>query len=155
MTTEGSVTHLLAELKLGQADLAQAGLWRRYFQRLVGLARIKLGHTPRTSADEEDVINRRIADGRQPFGERDRRLIRTTAVSRYIRERGRLRPHRVGQFATPVPRCDVPEARQSVNKRPPVGVGQDCAVARDPDLGLCMSARIVEGVDEMGEIPFA
>ncbi len=55
MHSEGSVTRWIAELELGHADGAQEQLWQRYFQRLVGLAKLKLGETPRAVADEEDV----------------------------------------------------------------------------------------------------
>lgn len=56
MSPEGSITCWIAELELGRADEAQEELWRRYFKRLLGLARLKLGQTPRGAADEEDVV---------------------------------------------------------------------------------------------------
>ena len=34
---------------------AQQEIWERYFRRIVGLARVKLGNTPRGCEDEEDV----------------------------------------------------------------------------------------------------
>jgi DNA-directed RNA polymerase specialized sigma24 family protein len=55
MSPEGSVTRWIAELEFGRTSEAQDELWRRYFHRLVGLARLKLGETPRSAADEEDV----------------------------------------------------------------------------------------------------
>lgn len=58
MTTDesiGSVTHLLRQLRDGEADAAQQALWERYFQRLAGIARTKLVPAARRSADEEDV----------------------------------------------------------------------------------------------------
>jgi DNA-directed RNA polymerase specialized sigma24 family protein len=55
MPPEGSITCWLAELELGRADEAQHELWKRYFSRLAGLARIKLGQMPRSVVDEEDV----------------------------------------------------------------------------------------------------
>ena len=51
---DGSVTHWLGALKAGDAAAAQH-LWERYFDRLVRLARAKLGAMPRGAADEEDV----------------------------------------------------------------------------------------------------
>jgi DNA-directed RNA polymerase specialized sigma24 family protein len=55
MSSDGSVTRWIAELELGRATEAQEELWRRYFHRLIGLAKLKLGETPRAAADEEDV----------------------------------------------------------------------------------------------------
>ena len=52
--TEGSITAWLAQLADGDRQAAEQ-LWRRYFHRLVGLARNKLRGAPRRVADEEDV----------------------------------------------------------------------------------------------------
>ncbi|MEM8946517.1 MAG: ECF-type sigma factor [Planctomycetota bacterium] len=52
---EGSVTLWIAELQIGEANKAEHELWDRYFRRLVGLARMKLGDAPRGAEDEEDV----------------------------------------------------------------------------------------------------
>ncbi len=49
-----SVTQWLSELKDGE-DAAAARLWDRYFQRVVRLARRRLGTAPRRVCDEEDV----------------------------------------------------------------------------------------------------
>ena len=49
-----SVTAWLADLKQGQQEAAQK-LWQRYCQRLVEMARKKLGYASRRVADEEDV----------------------------------------------------------------------------------------------------
>jgi hypothetical protein len=54
MLSEGSVSQWINELRAGNQAAAQQ-LWDRYFQRLVGLARQKLGGAPRRAADEEDV----------------------------------------------------------------------------------------------------
>src|SRR6516164_710913 len=54
MHPEASVTQWLDRLKAGDPHAAQK-LWERYFRRLVGLARKKLGAAPRRAADEEDV----------------------------------------------------------------------------------------------------
>ena len=55
MDPEGSVSRWLAELRTPERSTAQQELWNRYFQRLVGLARKRLGDTPRRAMDEEDV----------------------------------------------------------------------------------------------------
>jgi DNA-directed RNA polymerase specialized sigma24 family protein len=54
MSAEGSVSHWIGRLKVGDRAATQQ-LWERYFQRLVSLARAKLQGTPRRVADEEDV----------------------------------------------------------------------------------------------------
>jgi DNA-directed RNA polymerase specialized sigma24 family protein len=54
MTSEGSVTHWIGQLKAGSSTAAQK-LWNGYFQKMVGLARQKLQGLPRRAADEEDV----------------------------------------------------------------------------------------------------
>jgi DNA-directed RNA polymerase specialized sigma24 family protein len=54
MSSSGSVSIWLAELKAGDAFAAQR-LWENYFPRLAGLARKKLQDLPRRAADEEDV----------------------------------------------------------------------------------------------------
>lgn len=55
MNPDGSITRWICELELGRADEAQEQIWLRYFGRLIGLAKLKLGESPRTVADEEDV----------------------------------------------------------------------------------------------------
>jgi DNA-directed RNA polymerase specialized sigma24 family protein len=72
MPSDGSITHWLGKLQAGDPAAAQQ-LWERYFQRLVGLARLKLRHVPRRTADEEDValsvfdnFCRDAGDGRFP-----------------------------------------------------------------------------------------
>jgi DNA-directed RNA polymerase specialized sigma24 family protein len=54
VSTDQSVTFWIGQLKDGDAEAAQQ-LWQRYYARLVGLARQKLGALPRRAADEEDV----------------------------------------------------------------------------------------------------
>lgn len=52
--SDGSITVWLDSLKRGDDDAARE-LWNRYFQRLVGLARSKLGGSATRMADEEDA----------------------------------------------------------------------------------------------------
>ena len=54
MSSKGSVSRLIDEIKHGDQAAAQA-LWERYFPQLVRLAREKLSGSPRRVADEEDV----------------------------------------------------------------------------------------------------
>jgi len=55
MASGESVTEWLANLKAGDGYAAQR-LWQRYYEQLVRLAHRKLGNTPRSAADEEDVV---------------------------------------------------------------------------------------------------
>lgn len=55
MTVEGSITKWVADVRDG-GSTAAAGLWNRYYRRLVGLARVKLRDSPRRVVDEEDVV---------------------------------------------------------------------------------------------------
>ena len=54
MSVEESVTNWLHAFQAGDQEAVRQ-LWKRYFNRMVGLARLKLGHSPRGAADEEDV----------------------------------------------------------------------------------------------------
>jgi len=59
MLHENSITEWIADLQQEgvrpEIERAQQALWERYFGRLVGLAKVKLGDAPRAAADEEDV----------------------------------------------------------------------------------------------------
>jgi DNA-directed RNA polymerase specialized sigma24 family protein len=54
MSAEGSISRWLDQLRAGDPQAA-AGLWQRYFERLVNVARGRLQGAPRRAADEEDV----------------------------------------------------------------------------------------------------
>jgi RNA polymerase sigma factor (sigma-70 family) len=54
MTSNGSVTLWIGELKEGNSDAAQQ-LWERYFRKMVRLARARFRDVPRRAVDEEDV----------------------------------------------------------------------------------------------------
>jgi DNA-directed RNA polymerase specialized sigma24 family protein len=54
MSTAGSVSHWIIQLKAGNRAAAQP-LWETYCRRLTDRARRKLGGLPRRAADEEDV----------------------------------------------------------------------------------------------------
>jgi RNA polymerase sigma factor (sigma-70 family) len=54
MSSDGSITHWIAELESGGSQATHA-LWERYFPQLVKMARQKLADSPCRVADEEDV----------------------------------------------------------------------------------------------------
>jgi RNA polymerase sigma factor (sigma-70 family) len=55
MTEHDSISLWIKQLKAGDAEAAQH-LWQRYYRRLMGLARKKLGDAPRGVKDEDDVV---------------------------------------------------------------------------------------------------
>lgn len=72
MSSQGSVSRWIAALKEGDPAAAQP-LWKRYYRRLVVLARKRLRSAPRRAADEEDIVQnafqsffRAVAQGRFP-----------------------------------------------------------------------------------------
>lgn len=72
MNERGSITAWIGDLRDGRNHAAQ-DLWQRYYNRLIALARKRLGDSPRRMADEEDVVIRAFnsfctgaAEGRFP-----------------------------------------------------------------------------------------
>lgn len=57
MSQSGSVTNWIEGLKAGDQSAAQQ-IWNRYCQRLVGLARKKLGRASRRYEDEDDAVQK-------------------------------------------------------------------------------------------------
>jgi RNA polymerase sigma factor (sigma-70 family) len=55
MSDHGSISLWIEGLKAGDQQAAQR-IWERYYHRLVGLARKKLGDSPRGAKDEDDVV---------------------------------------------------------------------------------------------------
>lgn len=55
MSEQGSVTRWISELRDGHVSVA-SDLWRRYYERLVELARQRLRGAPKRVADEDDVV---------------------------------------------------------------------------------------------------
>ncbi len=59
MTERGSISLWIDQLKAGDVDAAQP-LWERFYCRLLGLVRRKLGDVPQRASDEEEVLAERI-----------------------------------------------------------------------------------------------
>lgn len=53
--SDGTQTHWIRELKNGQEGSVQRDFWNEYFEKLVRMARLRLGTKPKLMADEEDV----------------------------------------------------------------------------------------------------
>jgi DNA-directed RNA polymerase specialized sigma24 family protein len=56
MSSSGSVTQWIVQLRTNEERAAQQALWDRYFARLAAFARKRLRHLPRRATDEEDVV---------------------------------------------------------------------------------------------------
>jgi len=61
MSSDGSVSRLIWELKRSPDQAAAQRLFQRYFGRLIRLAKAKLSGAPRRASDEEDVAITAIA----------------------------------------------------------------------------------------------
>ena len=115
MSPEGSVTNWIEQLKAGDQQAAQ-NLWERYVQRLLELARRKLGHAPRRAADEDDVVQSAFAnlflgvrEGRFPKLD-DRQdlwqvlvLLTDRRVTDQLRRAGRRRDMEIGESKLSAP----------------------------------------------------
>ncbi len=130
MAPGGSVTHWIQQLSDGDAAAAQP-LLDRYFKRLVRLADRKLGKTPRSAADEEDValsafhsFCQRAAAGRFPqLHDRDNlwRLLAVITARKAIKlvrhERQKVRDYRrIADDATPPDPADSATAQSPIDQ---------------------------------------
>ncbi len=61
MPSDGSVSHLIAQMKVGD-ETAFANLHRRYWPRIVQIAGRRLQHVPRGNGDAEDMAQRAFID---------------------------------------------------------------------------------------------
>lgn len=106
MSSEGSISHWIDEIKDGNRDAAQ-GLWERYFARLVRLARLQISENNRRISDEEDLalsvfetFCRAAEDGRFPnLSDRDslwRLLVKMTVRKAIDQNRHQTRLRRGG-----------------------------------------------------------
>lgn len=119
MPNEETITHWIADLKDGD-EKAAGQLWDRYFDRLVQLARSKLGTSPKQVADEEDVASsvfRCLCEGAargayHPLADREDlwRLVITITAHKAIDQHRRLTPLKRGGGQV---RCEVDLAKQS------------------------------------------
>lgn len=79
--------------------------------------------------------------------------MRASGITRTVSQRLHLTGGGFGQFATPMSRDDVPEARKAVDKTPPVGIEQIGAFPAHPDVrGRFVESPIVQRVDKVCEI---
>lgn len=128
MPSEGSVSQWLGALREGEGEAVER-IWQRYFHRLVGLARTKLGTSPRRVADEEDValsafdsFCRRAEQGQFPqLLDRDglwRLLVVITSrkAARLKRDEGRVK--RGGQATFETSGEDDPSLEQVLGREP-------------------------------------
>jgi DNA-directed RNA polymerase specialized sigma24 family protein len=149
MAPGDSITPWLSLLRDGHPEAAQR-IWDRYFARLIGLARKKLGGRRFGIADEEDVaisaLNsfcRNAREGRFPqLADGDglwRLLIVITArkALHLLRDQGR---HKRGGGRAPAGRADSPDFQQSIEQlvgnEPTPGFAAQVAEQYEGLLGL-------------------
>ena len=101
------------------------------------------------AAGEEEVVDRGVAQRRQPLGQLDGARIGVAAVAGAVGQRARLVVHCVRQLAAAVSRRDVPQPGQPVDAFPAVGVRQDRAVALYPDASARVERRLVQRMDQV------
>ena len=125
MTTDGSVTHWIREIQMGNRQVAQ-DLWQRYFTKLVRLARVELYGANKRAADEEDValsvmdsFCRAAEKGRFPdLADRDslwRLLVRMTARKSIDLRRRETRLRRGGPAKANL--TDEPTGEEAIAKK--------------------------------------
>jgi DNA-directed RNA polymerase specialized sigma24 family protein len=140
MTTEDnlgehSVTQWLAALQADQSASGQR-LWERYVEKLARLARKKLAHVSRRSADEDDIVAEVFADFLNGVKERrferlcDRNdlwqiltMLTERKVITHVRrekaaKRGRGRVHGESAFARPADASAGPGINQVAGREP-------------------------------------
>jgi DNA-directed RNA polymerase specialized sigma24 family protein len=149
MATGDSITPWLSLLREGNPEAAQR-IWNRYFARLLGLARKKLGGRRLGIADEEDVaisaLNsfcRNAREGRFPqLADSDglwRLLIVITArkALHLLRDQGR---HKRGGGRAPTGSADSPDRQQAIDQlvgnEPTPGFAAQVAEQYEGLLGL-------------------
>ena len=153
----GSVTQLIADLQAGDDSVAQREIWERYFQRIIALARVKLGNSPRASEDEEDValsalesLFRGLSDQRFPqLKDRDNlwSLLVTITARKAINQRKRQMAAKRGGAEVKLP-IDVSDSGQ-LQKLIDTEVRPDFLVAIQEECQRLMS---VLGDDKLRQI---
>jgi RNA polymerase sigma factor (sigma-70 family) len=153
----GSVTLLIAELQAGDDSVAQREIWERYFQRIIALARAKLGNSPRASEDEEDValsalesLFRGLSDQRFPqLKDRDNlwSLLVTITARKAINQRKRQMAAKRGgaEIKLPIDVSDSGQLQELIDTE----VSPDFLVAIQEECQRLMSAL---GDDKLRQI---
>ncbi|TWT43150.1 ECF-type sigma factor [Botrimarina hoheduenensis] len=157
----GSVTHWIAQLRTGGTAAeahAQQELWDRYFRRIVGLARTKLGTFPRGPVDEEDVaisamqsLFHGFARDRFPSLE-DRNnlwsLLAKMTARKAINQRNKEGALKRGGGATPIP-IGVASDSRSTTDPPDDDLGPEFIVAMREELSRLMQLLPEERLREI------
>ena len=100
-------------------------------------------------AREEEPVDRRVGDVREPLGQLDRRPVRAAGVPRGVGQGLGLGPRRLRELAPAVTGEHVPQPGQAVDVLPAVGVEQKRPLAPDPDPRGLVGRGVVEGVNEV------
>ena len=103
---------------------------------------------------KKNRLMRRIRQSREPLGQLDRARVRAAGVARRVGQRLELLARGLGQLAAPVTEDDVPQSGEPVDVFLPVSIHEHRPVAAHPHVARPMSLRIVEGMNERGEVAF-
>ena len=112
----------------------------RFERRFIGLG---------AAAGEEEAVDVRIANRRQPLGQFDGRRIRAAGIGRGVGQPAHLLGGGIGQFGPAVADDDVPQAGQGIEKLAAAVVDQNRAAAGGPHMRLVGQRPIVERMDQM------
>jgi RNA polymerase sigma factor (sigma-70 family) len=124
MSTEGSVTHLIGQMKAGNPQALEE-VYRSYFPRLLALARKKLSQSPKMVEDEEDVVQSvfrgfcRLAERGLYPSLRDRNDLWVLLFCMTARKIGRLRRKKLpiqGKEILPSGRQDADDEEQGLEQ---------------------------------------
>ena len=102
-----------------------------------------------TAGCEEKPVDRRVGHPGQSFGQGNRIRVGTAGVARAVGQGGHLVAGRVGQFLATVTGDDVPEAGETIDVFPAVGVDQCRTGSTDPDMSVLVAGLVVQRVDQV------
>jgi len=144
MSSDNSISDWLGQLKAGDGDAAQE-LWSRYFDRLVRLAKQKLGADHRGASEEEDValsafysFYQRASTGRIEQLDDGLDLWKVLATITIRKAYARLKYHRAAKRGGRV-HSIAPAGRPDSDEGLPLGVEDMASGDLPPDMEVAIS----------------
>jgi hypothetical protein len=99
---------------------------------------------------EEEPVDARIGQARQPLGQLYGAGVRASAIARREPESRHLVARGIGQFLASMAQHHVPQPGEAVDVLPTFGVGHHGAVAPGPDVSRLVCRGIVQRVKQVG-----